>query len=237
MAEAEKLRRGVLASYSTADAVEKYTQRASEGLRNYEKVAIDRFFPLSGKILVVGCGAGREAFALETLGYEVKGIDISENLITAAKSIANQRHSHVEFELTNGTNISEPDRTYDIVIFWSQILANVPTQEARQTLLQEAFRILVAGGLSSLTVHDRTRTLRLLEADSRYERINQQGLDDGDVILKEGGKDPVFWHYFDKSEVQNLFVEAGFHDSRIIRVSELGESWDNVLIGFGRKPG
>ncbi len=235
MAEAEKLRRGVLTSYSTADAVEKYTQRASEGLRNYEKVAIDRFFPLSGKILVIGCGAGREAFALETLGYKVKGIDISENLITAAKSIANQRHSHVEFELTNGTNISEPDRTYDIVIFWSQILANVPTKEARQALLQEAFRILVAGGLASLTVHDRTRTLRLLEADSRYERINQQGLDDGDVILKEGGKDPVFWHYFDKSEVQNLFVEAGFHDSRILRVSELGESWDNVLIGFGRK--
>ena len=172
MVEAKELRRGVLASYSTADAVEKYTQRVAEGLRKYEKAAIDRFFPISGKVLVVGCGAGREAFALETLGYKVKGIDISENLITAARSIANQRRSQVNFELTNGTNISEPDRTYDIVIFWSQIFANVPTKEARQTLLQEAFRILVAEGLSSLTVHDRTRTLRLLEADSRYERIN-----------------------------------------------------------------
>ncbi len=40
----------------------------------------------------------------------------------------------------------------------------------------------------------------------------------------------------DASEVQDLFVEAGFHDSRILRVSELGESWDNVFIGFGQKP-
>ena len=39
MAEAEKLRRGVLASYSTADAVKKYTQRVAEGLRKYEKAA------------------------------------------------------------------------------------------------------------------------------------------------------------------------------------------------------
>ena len=106
------------------------------------------------------------------------------------------------------------------------VLANYSTADAAEQYTQR---------LASLTVHDRTRTLKLLEADSRYERINQQGLDDGDVILKEGGKDPVFWHYFDESEVQDLFVEAGFHDSRIIRVSELGESWDNVFIGFGRK--
>ncbi len=76
--EAKELQRGVLENYSTADAVEKYTQRVAEGLRKYEKAAIDQFFPLSGKVLVVGCGAGREAFALEALGYKVKGIDISE---------------------------------------------------------------------------------------------------------------------------------------------------------------
>lgn len=37
--EAKELQRGVLASYSTADVVEKYTQRIAEGLRKYEKAA------------------------------------------------------------------------------------------------------------------------------------------------------------------------------------------------------
>ncbi len=53
MVEADELRRGVLAGYSTADAVEKYTQRVAEGLRKYEKAVIDRFFPQEAEQWIV----------------------------------------------------------------------------------------------------------------------------------------------------------------------------------------
>ena len=90
--------RHVRHSYSTAHATEKYVRRISEGLRRWEQTMIDRFFPDVGRALVVGCGAGREAFALESLGFRVKGIDISDTLISAARSIAAELGSQVELK-------------------------------------------------------------------------------------------------------------------------------------------
>lgn len=74
------------------------------------------------------------------------------------------------------------------------------------------------------------------ERDARRSLLRRSDTKSKELTYLKSGNDPVFWHYFDESEVHNLFVEAGFHDSRILRVSELGESWDNVFIGFGRKP-
>ena len=105
---------------------------------------IDRLFPDVSRALVVGCGAGREAFALESLGFRVKGIDISDTLVSAARSIAAETGSQVEFEVTDGAIFSEPDDSYDIVTLWSQVLANVPTARARKTLANEAFRVLTS---------------------------------------------------------------------------------------------
>lgn len=116
------LARQVRYSYSTARAIEKYVRRASEGLRRWEQTMIDRFFPDVGRALVVGCGAGREAFALESPGFRVKGIDISDTLISAARSIAAELGSQVEFEVTDGAIFSEPDDSYAIVTFRQETL-------------------------------------------------------------------------------------------------------------------
>ena len=71
----------------------------------------------------------------------------------------------------------------------------------------------------------------------RYEEIDQnEGLEEGDLVLKsEDGESPVFWHYFDEKEVQNLYLAAGFQDIHIFRASDLGESYDNVFCAIGKK--
>ena len=39
------------------------------------------YFPAGAKILDIGCGLGREAFALSDMGYNVTGVDISKEVI------------------------------------------------------------------------------------------------------------------------------------------------------------
>lgn len=72
-------------SYSNHQAIAQYTHRVENGLRNCEQEIISRHFPPQGHLLVIGCGAGREAFALETLGYQVTATDISQALINKAQ--------------------------------------------------------------------------------------------------------------------------------------------------------
>ena len=45
--------------------------------------------PESGKILDLACGKGRHAIYLNTLGYDVTGVDLSENSISYAKQFEN----------------------------------------------------------------------------------------------------------------------------------------------------
>ena len=48
-------------------------------LKEWEQSVI-KFFPSGARILDIGCGLGREAFALSDLGYDVVGIDISKEV-------------------------------------------------------------------------------------------------------------------------------------------------------------
>jgi SAM-dependent methyltransferase len=71
-------------SYATAPSLEIYRKRVDNGLRTWEATLVRRYFPTVGRVLTVGCGAGRETFALEQLGYDVVGIDICEPYAAAS---------------------------------------------------------------------------------------------------------------------------------------------------------
>ena len=50
--------------------------RVRFGLTQWEKEIIARWFPAEGRVVVAGCGAGREMIALAEMGYEVEGFDL-----------------------------------------------------------------------------------------------------------------------------------------------------------------
>ena len=47
-------------SYATSASLEIYRKRVDNGLRMWEATLIRQYFPAGGRVLTVGCGAGRE---------------------------------------------------------------------------------------------------------------------------------------------------------------------------------
>lgn len=236
MNNTDHLREMVRESFSNHQAVAQYTRRVENGLRNCEKEIIARYFPPQGHILVVGCGAGREAFALETLGYQVTGTDISQALLNQAQQIAAERKSNIQFHLGNGSTLNFPTETFHAVTLWSQVLGNVPSKQNRIALLGECFNVLKPGGTLSFSVHDLERTYPLLDKNNIVPIDQGDTLEDGDFIYKDENGAPQYWHYFTKPEIEHLCQETHFQNLHIYHTSDLGQTYDNVYITACIKP-
>jgi ubiquinone/menaquinone biosynthesis C-methylase UbiE len=140
----------IVRSYSAPEVVEQYRQRMMAGLRRWEEAVLERVHPEVGSVLVIGCGSGREAFALESLGWKVKAVDSTPALLDIARTEAARRGSGIEFQLTGGVRLPFDDAAVTAVTLWAQVLGNVPTRPGRVALMREASRVLSGGGTGSL---------------------------------------------------------------------------------------
>jgi ubiquinone/menaquinone biosynthesis C-methylase UbiE len=82
----------------------KYYDLIYEGIVDYgketsalEKIFAQLYEKKPKTILDVGCGTGTHAIILTERGYDVAGIDVSENMIQEARKKARQRKTKVEF--------------------------------------------------------------------------------------------------------------------------------------------
>lgn len=227
----DQFRQMVRGSYSTAASVEKYSSRAEEGLRIWERALVESRFPERGDVLVVGCGGGRECFGLEDLGYRVTGVDVAERQIDTARAMSSQKQSTVTFEVVDGVSLPFGEQSFDAITLWSQVLGNVPGQGVREHLLMEIHRLLRPSEVVSLSVHERERTLALVTQAMHSESQLDAELEDGDLLLVgDDGVTPQYWHYFSVEELRELCTGAGFPHLDLCFTSDLGEAWDNVLI-------
>ncbi|MBI5480604.1 MAG: hypothetical protein HY906_17230 [Deltaproteobacteria bacterium] len=81
------------ASYYDGAATYTADGHNEQGLFDWERQAMDDFFPPTGKVLVTSAGGGREALALLERGYEVVATECVESLYRAlATSLAAASH-------------------------------------------------------------------------------------------------------------------------------------------------
>ena len=231
--DVEHLQASVLARYSSKEDVETYQRRSQQGLREWERSIVERFM-VPTSVLSIGCGAGRESFALENLGYHAYGIDITNEQIESANNVKHQRGSAATFTLFDGGDLPFAEAFFGAVTLWSQVLGNVPGSQQRLALLRECFRVLEPDGLMSISVHDREKSMRLLEAaGSTFTKV--EGGESGDLLLDTQAGVPCFWHYFTKQEIRDLCREAGFSILLEASSDELGQAWDNLNIVVAKK--
>lgn len=73
----------------------------------HQRDVILKEFNKKSKILDIGCGFGRQSFLLARDGFDVKGIDSSNEFITLAKRIFHHHHLNGEFEVAEFEQFSE----------------------------------------------------------------------------------------------------------------------------------
>jgi 2-polyprenyl-3-methyl-5-hydroxy-6-metoxy-1,4-benzoquinol methylase len=72
-------------------------------------------FNKNSKILDIGCGTGRHAIELTKRGYNVTGIDLSEDMINKARKNAKKEDIEVDFRIADARNLSFKEE-FDLVI-------------------------------------------------------------------------------------------------------------------------
>jgi len=137
----------ILKRYSNKEFVKKYSKGALVGLKDYEEKIVDNFLRNYKKILAIGCGCGREVFALSEKGYDVTGIDISKEMIKKAKEISKEKGIKAKFKIGDVSKINLGKEKYDAVILFNCVINQIPSKEKRKKAIENVRKALKKEGI------------------------------------------------------------------------------------------
>ncbi len=144
--------RCVAEKYNGAKEVLYYSQMVFGGLDEDERLLLDQFMRRRGRVLNVGCGAGREAFALTEAGFDVVGIDVAPGMIAAAKRHAQTSGRNVHFEVKSVTALDYPSQSFDYVWISAGVYSHIPTRQLRIGTLRRIKDLLMPNGILFFSV-------------------------------------------------------------------------------------
>jgi len=199
-----------------------FLARQAEVFRDQRRAGFARLGLRPGQaVLDAGCGPGTDTFDLEELvmpGGRVVGVDLSEEMIAAARQRAVARGSHAQLLVSDICALDLPDETFDLARC-VLLLLHVRDPAAA---LSEMVRVLRPGGqvvcidvdhqmdaLDATDLRLAERVLRGRFADRQNPRIGRQ--------------------------LRGLFVAAGLVQVQVEVISEVGTSWSQftALMGPG----
>jgi len=143
----ENLQQQNIDSYRTDAMIDQYSLYR---LYPAERVFFSKYYKPGESVLDHACGAGRTTLRLHELGYRVKGIDTSENLI----NVAQRRFPYITFEVGSYCEIQEPDESYDHVLVSFNSLDYAWPEQRRIDALRECHRVLKPGGTLIFSSHN-----------------------------------------------------------------------------------
>lgn len=154
--------------YQRSSVAQHYEHLATaEGLRERERKVIDRYFtPTTGRILDIGCGAGRTTRELADRGFDVVGIDISEEMVTRA----NRLFDDLDIRTGDATALEFQDESFDFVLFSYVGIDSIHPPWLRRRALHEIRRVLKPGGRFAFSSHNSWYTLPAIVVDHDHLR-------------------------------------------------------------------
>lgn len=122
---------------------------------------------LSGTLLVLGTGIGRESIVLAKRGFHVIGLDISRSALRIGSQIARTAEVPVTFVQADFLILPAHRARLDYILLPSIMYSSIPSRSWRQTWLRQLTFLLSPGGLAVLQF--------LIDADpsSKRKRVSE----------------------------------------------------------------
>jgi ubiquinone/menaquinone biosynthesis C-methylase UbiE len=103
---------------------------------------------LSGKVLDVGCGGGRDALLLKSEGYQYVGVDLSAEMLAQAKELI----PDADFRQMDMYSLDFPAGSFDG--FWAAAsLLHIPKRNVTSAL-SEIKRVVKSGGIGFIAIKE-----------------------------------------------------------------------------------
>jgi len=171
--------------------VQSYDKTVDSYTANVEKLHPKKeskiFLSLIGKkssILDLGCGSGRDSKIFADKGYKVVGIDLSKNMIKAAKKLV----KNADFKVMGMMKINFKNNSFDGI--WANAAFCHISKKAIPKAIKEARRVLKKNGIFYLSLKEGKE--ELLIPDERYGNVEK------------------FWSLFKKREIEEMIKESKF---------------------------
>lgn len=214
-------------TFSGQSVTSKYADYVeSVGLWKSEEILCSKYFPKTGKILDVGCGAGRTTFGLYRLGYtNIEGLDLSPAMIEQAQRIASDRSIAIPFRAGSALELPFGDDSFDGALFSFNGLMQIPGKPSRVKAIKEIYRVSKPGSHFIFTAHsDREKYSPRPEyweaekakwaAGTQDERL----VEFGDRIIED--EDPsrdIYLHFATDDEIVETIATGGMEFAEHLR--------------------
>lgn len=159
------------------------------GLRLQEKKLLSELGLESGRVLVLGCSAGRECVALARKGFDVTGVDSVEAFIDAARRYAAQHGLDISYQVQSVARLNFRVRSFDLIMF--SIYSLIPDKSLRKRIMDDLARLLRPGGSMILTFLLFRGTSRVYWRLTRLFQAITPRFEEGDVMYG-----PALAHFF-----------------------------------------
>ncbi|MCU1456674.1 MAG: Methyltransferase domain [Actinomycetia bacterium] len=120
------------------------------------------------RVLDVGCGPGRHALGLARAGFDVVGIDLSEEFISLARAAAAAEGIEARFEVRDARDLAFRDE-FDGVVSICQGGFGLLGGRAEETVMGEMAAALRPGGVLALDTFSAGFVVRFLEAGEAFD--------------------------------------------------------------------
>lgn len=137
--------------FGSDSMVEWHSGITEQGLFPPERRLVEDHFSKPGaKVLDLGCGTGRTTAPLARAGFDVVGVDVSQEMIERARRL----FPDLTFRLGDATDLEFDDGTFEYVLFSFNGLDYVETEAKRLEALREVRRVLRDGGKFAFSTHN-----------------------------------------------------------------------------------
>lgn len=198
---------------------------------------LDERFTAPGRLVDLGCGAGRHAVRFASRGFTVAAVDLSRSMLEVAgqkASAAGVRILRVEANLCRLGCF--PDEMFDYALSMFSTLGMIRGREARRRALGEFCRILRPGGRLALHAHNiwlnlRDRQGRAWLVKHAFRAVLRRD-ELGERRMTYRGIPGMRVHLYRWGELRRALRRAGFRIDEVLPLDEVTAEpiqWPRIL--------